>query len=113
MTSVPDKVALDQLLEAARRQALARFEKDVEAGKLDPAAEITKYRRQQRDYRTLLRMNRIPDEARGLASRLLQTHELALTAAMRQEFERDVTQLLIRLYDEFIAHSSNPPQGSK
>ena len=99
----PDDRALAQLIEAAYRQTLARFEKEVAEGRRDPGAELAKYRRQRRDYASLLRINQVPEEAKALAEQLLQSHELELDAARRDAFERDVAALLIRLYDDFIA----------
>lgn len=111
MTSAPDEHALAQLLEAARRETVERFEKEVAEGTRDAQAELAEYRRQQRDYTSLLRMNMTPEEAKVLAHRLLQTHNLVLHGTSLQSFEREVAQLLIRLYDDFIARTTN--QGSR
>jgi len=99
----PDNAVLDQLIEAAYRQTLARFETEVRDGTRNALTELATYRQQRRDYVSLLRMESVPDEAHALAERLLQTHNLVLPAAMQKTFEMNVTRLLIRLYDDFIA----------
>lgn len=111
MTSAPDDQVLAQLIEAAHRQTVARFEKEVAEGARDAQAELAEYRRQRRNYASLLRMNRIPDEAKALANQLLQAHNLVLDGVSGEAFERDVAKLLIRLYDAFIARAT--AQGSR
>lgn len=91
-----------QLLEVAYRQTLARFHDQVSKGERDPLVELPTYRKQRRNYATLLRLGTIPDEARELAEQLLNTHQLSLDSEARDAFERDTTSLLIRLYDAFI-----------
>lgn len=107
MPAAPDEKALARLIEVAHHQTLARFEKETSEGTRDAPAELAEYRRQRRDYASLLRIGRIPEEARELSLRLLETQGIALPAAMREKFERDVTALLIRLYDEFIARTTS------
>ncbi|HEX6928929.1 MAG TPA: hypothetical protein VF267_06745 [Gammaproteobacteria bacterium] len=92
----------DALIDATYRQALATFEKEIENGERDPAAELATYRRRRRDYASLLRLGQVPDEARELAGRLVETHDLDNAG---QPFEEAVTRLLIRLYDAFIARA--------
>lgn len=105
MSANPDSKALDQLIEAAYRQTLARFESEVESGNRDSTAELADYRRQRRDYASLLRSGRIPEEAHALAEKLLQTHNLSVEGAFRFEFEQNLTRMLIRLYDAFASHT--------
>lgn len=105
MPTDPSEDALSQLIEAAYRQTLARFEKEIAEGTRDAQAELGDYRRQRRNYASLLRLGQVPEEAKALADRLLQSHNLVLPVAVQDEFERDVARLLIRLYDEFIAHT--------
>src|SRR5690606_17804575 len=104
--------ATGQLIEAAYRQTLARFREEVADGRRDALAELPAYRRRRRDYLTLRRLERIPEEARELAEQLLRTHGVNLDAAARETFEREVTDLLIRLYEAFIAHAQ-APQGNR
>ncbi|HEX7029781.1 MAG TPA: hypothetical protein VF254_04235 [Gammaproteobacteria bacterium] len=106
---MPDE-PLASLIEAAYRQTLARFDREVENGERDPQAEIGVYRRRRRDYESLLRMGDVPDEARELAARLLETH--GLQPASRRQFEEDVGRLLIRLYAAFIERAGKPAGGS-
>lgn len=105
----------DALIEAAYRQALARFEKEVADGERDPGAEIAVYRRRRRDYASLLRIGHVPDEARELAGRLLETQ--GAKPASTREFEMDVGRLLVRLYTAFIEHAEkrggSSTQGSR
>lgn len=101
----PDSKALDQLIEAAYRQTLARFESEVESGSRDSTAELAEYRRQRRDYASLLRSGRIPEEAHTLAENLLHTHNLQVDDAFRFEFEQNLARMLIRLYDAFASHT--------
>lgn len=111
MAPEADNDTLAQLIEVAHHQTLARFEKEVFEGSRDPREELAEYRRRRRDYASLLRMGRVPDEAGSLAEQLLQSHNLVLSGAARQAFERDVAGLLIRLYDDFIVHATT--QGSR
>ena len=105
MPRTPDRPVLEQLIDAAYHQTLARFESEVADGRRDSHAELTDYRRRRRDYASLLRSGRIPEEAQTLAERLLQSHKLATSGEFRSEFEKDVARMLIRLYDAFAAHT--------
>ncbi|HEX7046895.1 MAG TPA: hypothetical protein VF275_04935 [Gammaproteobacteria bacterium] len=115
MTPQSEDNQTQELIEAAYRQTLATFEQEVARGERDPLAEITIYRRRRRDYESLLRIGQLPDEARELAQRLLETHGLA--PASRQEFETEVARLLVRLYAAFIdcaeRKGSDSTQGNK
>lgn len=107
MAPAADSDKLAKLIEMAHRQTLASFEKEVSEGTRDPRKELAEYRRRRRDYATLLRMGRIPDEAGSLAEQLLQSHSLVLDGSARQAFDHDVAGLLIRLYDDFIERATN------
>lgn len=98
-----------RLIEAAFRQTLARFDEEVRRGERNPAAELATYRRRRRDYATALRIDRVPDEARELAERLLAAHGMTPGPAARKTFERDVLRMLVRLYDAFAERA----QGSR
>ena len=105
--------APDKLIDAAYAQTLARFKDEVARGERDVVAEMPEYRRRRRDYASLLRMGTLPEEARALAGQLLETHGMNLRDDARQEFERAVTQMLIRLYDAFIDSTADPSQGNR
>lgn len=107
------KTALQNLLDAAFREALKKFAADVERGEIDPLRQRDEFRRRQRDYSSRLRMQDVPDEARQLAAHLLQTHQISLDDTARETFEFDVTRLLIRLYDAFIEAARDNGQGSR
>ena len=113
MSSDTDQELLTQLIEAAYRQTLASFDKEVAEGRRNPVEELAEYRRQRRDYASLLRSGRVPDEAKALADRLLESHGLSLPREARTRFESDVAGLLVRLYDAFILRSSSKTQGSR
>lgn len=102
-----------QLLEAAYRQALAGFHDEVAHGRRNPVAEVAEYRRRRRDYATALRIENVPHEAKTLARRLRETHNLALDEEGVAEFDGQVTQMLVRLYDAFIAAAENTRQGNR
>lgn len=93
---------LEQLVGAARQQTLAAFDKAVSEGERDPAAEIGEYQRRRRDYATWLRMEQPAPEARELAGSLLDRHGLAPDDASREDFELEITRMLLELYEEFI-----------
>ncbi|HEX6927895.1 MAG TPA: hypothetical protein VF267_01500 [Gammaproteobacteria bacterium] len=117
MTESADSAAA-RLIEAAFRQTLARFEQEAASGARDPGAEIDVYRRRRRDYASLLRLEQIPEEARELAAHLLDTQGAAFDSLHqndfdRNDFDRDVARMLIRLYDAFIATAMNRDQGSR
>lgn len=109
MPDVEPRQAWQDLLDAAFQEALKKFAADVQRGEIDPVRQRSEFSRRRRDYSTHLRMQTAPAEARELAARLLQTHEIRLDDSARKEFEFDVTRLLIRLYDAFIERS----QGSR
>lgn len=100
-----DDALLDSLIEAAYVQALALFRKEAGDGTRDPRQEVPVYRRRRRDYLLLLRLGRAPDEARRLAATLLDTHGIDPDPARREQFETDVTRMLARLYDAFLAEA--------
>lgn len=101
-----------QLVEAAYRQTLARFNEEVATGERDPVAELPAYRKRRRDYATLLRLDTVPEEARELTEQLLATHHLSLEPDARRSFERDIASLLIRLYEAFIRSAEERQERS-
>ena len=105
-----NEAELERILEAAHRQTLASFRDQVARGERNPVAERAEYRRRRRDYATCLRMDTVPEEARALAGRLLETHGLSLPPEARGEFERAVLKMLLRLYDAFLDETG---QGSR
>lgn len=96
---------LEQLIEVARRQTLAAFEQEVRAGKRDPSSEVAIYQQRLRDYRTWLRLEQAPDEARELAAKLLADHGFEPSSATRHAFELSVTRMLAGLYADFLQRS--------
>lgn len=100
--SSEEQQQLEQLIEIARRQTLAAFEQEVRAGKRDPSSEIAIYQRRWRDYRTWLRLEQAPDEARELAAKLLDDYGFEPSPGTRHAFELSVTRMLAGLYDDFL-----------
>ncbi|MDX1443310.1 MAG: hypothetical protein R3270_05970 [Gammaproteobacteria bacterium] len=93
---------LEQLVGAARQQTLAAFDKAVNEGDRDPAAEAATYQRRRRDYATWLRMESPAPEARELAASLLERHGITLEPELLEEFELAITRMLVELYEEFL-----------
>lgn len=108
---MPD-ARLDALLEAAFHETLKTFDAQVARGEIDPLQQCAEFRRRRRDYASSLRMGQVPAEADALARQLLRTHGLEPQDAPFDAFREDVTRLLIRLYDAFIARSEKP-QGNR
>ncbi len=103
MPDTSGAAAMGQLLDAAFAETLAKFREQVQRGEIDPQAEREECRRRRRDYATSLRMGSVPDEAMTLAARLLQDSGLKLSAEETAAFRIDVTHMLIRLHEAFIA----------